>query len=82
MMAGCALWGCGPVHKPFAYQAGARRLFPGGDNATPLTAKQAANKGCTIVHLNWRLQVNIPEAQKPRAKTIGSPQSPTPMVAH
>ena len=65
--------GCGPVHKPFAYHAGARRSFPGGDNATPQTAKQTANKGCTIVHLKWRLQVDIPEAQKPRAKTIGSP---------
>ena len=27
--------GCGPVHKPFAYQAGALRLFSGGDNAAP-----------------------------------------------
>ena len=42
---------CGIVHKPFAYHAGARRSFPGGDNATPQTAKQTANKGCTIVHL-------------------------------
>ena len=67
--------GCGPVHKPFAYHAGARRSFPGGDNATPQTAKQTANRGCTIVHLKWRLQVDIPEAQKPRAKTIGSPHN-------
>ena len=64
--------GCGPVHKPFAYHAGARRSFPGGDNAKPQTAKQTADKGCTIVHIKWRLQVDIPEAQKPRAKTIGS----------
>ena len=53
------------MHKPFAYHTGARRLFPGGDNATPQTAQQTANKGCTIVHLMWRLQVDIPEAQKP-----------------
>ena len=67
--------GCGPVHKPFAYHAGDRRSFPGGDNATPQTTKQTANKGCTIVHLKWCLQVDIPEAQKPRAKTIGSPHN-------
>ena len=67
--------GCGPVHKPFAYHAGARRSFPGGDNATPQTAKQRADKGCTIVYLKWRLQIDIPEAQKPRAKTIGSPHN-------
>ena len=67
--------GCGPVHKPFAYHAGARRSFPGGDNATPQMAKQTTNKGCTIVHLKWRLQVDIPEAQKPCAKTIGSPHN-------
>ena len=56
--------GCGPVHKPFAYHAGARHSFPGGDNAMPQTEKQTANKGCTIVHLKWRLQVDIPEAHK------------------
>ena len=67
--------GCGPVHKPFACHSGARRSFPGGDNATPQTAKQTADKGCTIVHLKWCLQVDIPEAQKPRAKTIGSPHN-------
>ena len=47
---GLGLGGCGPVHKPFVYHAGARRSFPGGDNATPQTAKQTANKGCTTVH--------------------------------
>ena len=62
------------MHKPFAYHAGARRSFPGGDNAKPQTAKQLADKGCTIVHIKWCLQVDIPEAQKPRAKTIGSHQ--------
>ena len=67
--------GCGPVHKPFAYHAGARHSFPGGDNAKPQMAKQTDNKGCTIVHLKWRLQWDIPEAQKPRAKTIGSPHN-------
>ena len=75
--------GCGPVHKPFVYHAGAQRSFPGGDNAMPQTAKQTANKGCTIVHLKWRLQVDIPEAQKLRAKTTGSPHYlPHHMVAH
>ena len=69
--------------KPFAYHAGARRSFPGGDNATPQKAKQTTNRGRTIVHLKWRLQVDIPEAQKPHAKTIGSPHNlPHPMVAH
>ena len=75
--------GCGPVHKPFASHAGAQRSFPGGDNATPQTAKQTANKSCTTVHLKWRLQVDISEAHKPRAKTIGSPHNlPHQMVAH
>ena len=63
------------INHAFAYHAGARRSFPGGDNATPQTAKQTANGGCTIVHLKWCLQVDIPEAQKPRAKTIGSPHN-------
>ena len=44
----CAL-GCGPVHKPFTYHAGASRSFPGGDNAVPQTAVQTADKGCTDV---------------------------------
>ena len=60
-------------HSPVTQEA--RRSFPGGDNATPQTAKQTADKGCTIVHLKWCLQVDIPEAQKPRAKTIGSPHN-------
>ena len=70
---GCG--GCGSVHKPFACHAGARCSFPGGDNATPQTAKQTANRGCTIVHLKWRLRVDIPEAQTSGAKTIGSPHN-------
>ena len=55
--------GCGPVHKPFAYHAGAPRSFLGGDNAMPQTVKQAANKGCTTVHQKWCLQVDIHEPQ-------------------
>ena len=41
------------MHKPFAYHAGARRSFPGGDNATPQTAKQIANNrfaDCDLDH--------------------------------
>ena len=55
--------GCGPVHKPFTYHAGAPRSFPGGDNTTPQKAKQTPNKGCAIVHQKWRLQVDIHEPQ-------------------
>ena len=37
------------MHKPFAYQAGAPRSFPGGDNASQQTAEQ------TSVHQKWRI---------------------------
>ena len=63
------------MHKLFAYHAGARRSFPGGDKAAPQMAKQTAHKGCIIVHQKRRLQVDNREAQKPRAKTTGSPHN-------
>ena len=53
--------GCGPVHEPFTYHAGAPHSFPGGDNAALQTAEQTANEGCTIVHQKWSLQVDIHE---------------------
>ena len=53
------MWGCCPVHKPLAYCAGAQRSFPCGDNAASQMAEQTANKGCTNVHQEWRLQMDI-----------------------
>ena len=51
------------MHKPFTYHARAMRSFPGGDNAGPQMVGKTADKGCTIVHQTWRLQVDINEPQ-------------------
>ena len=75
--------GCGPVHKPFAYHAKGLRSFPGEDNATPQTAEQTANKGCTNVCIKsvtskWTFVNHKASCQDDWFTS----QSPTPMVAH
>ena len=48
-------------HSPITQEPGVR--FQVETMQSHKTAKQTADKGCTIVHIKWRLQVDIPEAQ-------------------
>ena len=68
-----SIGGCSPVHKQFVYSISRSHAFVSKDNATPQTAEQTASNSYAIAHLKRSLLVDIPKAQKPRAKTIGPP---------
>ena len=74
--------GCGPVHKPFAYHAGAPRSFPDGDNADykqlyKQPIKAALMFASTVVPSghSWTTKASCQD-------DWFTSQSPTPMVAH
>ena len=58
--------GCGPVHKPLAYHAGAQHSYLYGDNAVSQMAEQMANKGCINLYIkSGTSKWTIHEPQKP-----------------
>ena len=75
--------GCGPVHKPLAYHAGAQHSFPCGDNAVAQMAEQTSNKGCTNVCIkSGTSKWTFHEPQKLWQDNRFASQSPTQMAAH
>ena len=74
--------GCGPVHKPFTYHAGALHSFSGGDNPMtqwlnkqPIKAAQQCIKSgaCKWTYMNHKASCQ---------DDCFASQSSTPMVAH